>query len=164
MSRRTDITNQLRIDLSSIAIASSQLKTIDEINDWPYITFTPSTERRTHIGAGKRIGTLTYLVRGYTFSDGVASMEAAELLGRQIEELVDSFRSTHFIFSDQNLTTQELAFLVTQANEIIRRQQQQQYLDLGVISMYVSSIRTDEGVMSPYGIVDLTVECSYFVN
>ena len=164
MSRRSDITTQLRTDLSTIAIASSQLKTIDEINDWPYITFTPTTEIRTHIGAGKRIGTTTYMVRGYTYSDEVASMEAAELLGREIEELVDAFRSTHFIFTDQNLSTQDLNFLVTQANELIRRQQKQQYVELGVISMYVSSIRTDEGIMSPYGIVDLTIECSYFVN
>jgi hypothetical protein len=41
MSRRTNIINQLRTDFSTIAITSSIFKTMDEINDFPYITFTP---------------------------------------------------------------------------------------------------------------------------
>ena len=132
MSRRTNIIAQLRTDLSQIATCSSILKTIDEINDWPYITFTPSSESRQHYGANLRWGTTLIQLRGYTFGDDVASMEAAEILSNNIEHIVDSFRAAH--------------------------------PDLNVVQMRILTTRTDEGVMEPYGIADLSIQLVYEVT
>jgi hypothetical protein len=132
MSRRTNIIAQLRTDLSQIATCSSILKTMDEINDWPYITFTPSSESRRHIGADVRWGTTLIQLRGYTFGDDVAPMEAAETLSNNIEQIVDSFRAAH--------------------------------PDLNVVQMRILTTRTDEGVMEPYGIADLSIQLVYEVT
>ena len=132
MSRRTNIIAQLRTDLSQIATCSSILKTIDEINDWPYITFTPSSESRQHYGANLRWGTTLIQLRGYTYDTSIDAMTAAEQLARDIEQIVDAFRLAH--------TT------------------------LNVVQMRVQSITTDEGVMEPYGIADLSINLTYEVT
>jgi hypothetical protein len=132
MSRRTDIVAQLRADLSTIATSSSILKTIDEINDWPTICFTPGTESRQHFGGGLRWATTLIQLRGYTYDAGIDAMTAAEDLARSIEDVVDQFRASH--------------------------------PSLNVVQMRVSSIRTDEGVMEPYGIADLLIELTYEVT
>jgi hypothetical protein len=132
MSRRTDIITQLRTDLSTIAICSSILKTLDEINDFPYITFTPSSESRLHYGANLRWGTTLIQLRGYTYDTSIDAMTAAEQLARDIEQIVDAFRLAH--------TT------------------------LNVVQMRVQSITTDEGVMEPYGIADLSLNLTYEVT
>jgi hypothetical protein len=132
MSRRTDIITQLRTDLSTIAICSSILKTLDEINDFPYITFTPSSESRLHYGANLRWGTTLIQLRGYTYDTSIDAMTAAEQLARDIEQIVDAFRLAH--------TT------------------------LNVVQMRVQSITTDEGVMEPYGIADLSINLTYEVT
>ena len=132
MSRRTDIVAQLRVDLSAIATTSSILKTIDEINDWPAITFTPGNESRTHFGGGIRWGQTLIQLRGYTYDDTVDAMNSAESLARSIEDVVDAFRTAH--------------------------------PSLNVVQMRVLSIRTDEGVMEPYGIADLSIELTYEAN
>ena len=163
MSRRTNIIAQLRTDFSTIAITSSIFKTMDEINDFPYITFTPSREQRIHIGGNQRIANMTITLRGYTYGDDVAPMEAAEALTWSIEALVDSFRSSHTQFISTNLTTQALQILLTQAGAALERQAGI-YTNLGVISLYIASVRTDEGIMEPYSIVDMSIVCSYFVE
>lgn len=129
MSRRTDIVAQLRVDLSMLATTSSILKTIDEINDWPAITFTPGNESRTHFGGGTRWGQTLIQLRGYTYDDTVDAMTAAESLARSIEDTIDRFRYAH--------------------------------PSLNVVQMRVLSIRTDEGIMEPYGIADLSIELTY---
>ena len=132
MSRRTDIVAQLRVDLSTLATTSSILKTIDEINDWPAITFTPGSESRTHFGGNIRWATTLIQLRGYTYDDGTDAMTAAESLARSIEDTIDAFRTAH--------------------------------PSLNVVQMRVLSIRTDEGIMEPYGIADLSIELTYEVN
>lgn len=132
MSRRTDIVAQIRADLSALATCSSILKTIDEINEWPYITFTPGNEARIHIGGNVRWGQTLIQLRGYTYDDGTDAMNSAESLARSIEDVVDRFRTAHPA--------------------------------LNVVQMRVLSIRTDEGVMEPYGIADLSIELTYEVN
>ena len=132
MSRRTDIVAQLRVDLSTLATTSSILKTIDEINDWPAITFTPGNESRIHIGGNVRWGQTLIQLRGYTYDDGTDAMNSAESLARSIEDTIDAFRTAH--------------------------------PSLNVVQMRVLSIRTDEGIMEPYGIADLSIELTYEAN
>ena len=129
MSRRTDIITQLHTDLSTIATSSSILKTLDEINDFPYITFTPSSESRQHYGANLRWGTTLIQLRGYTYDTSTDAMTAAETLSNNIEQIVDAFRAAH--------------------------------PTLNVVQMRVLSITTDEGVMEPYGIADLSIQLTY---
>lgn len=135
-NRRTDIIDAFVTHLQQINSVESRnvyksYRWIDELNDYPAITFVPRREARLHRGDGRKLAALIIELRGYVYN-GDSAVEDAETLGNNVETQVDTFASTY-------------------------RQQQ-------VESAAVVSFRTDEGLMHPYGVCDLTINITYDVE
>ena len=137
-SRRTDIIDAFVTHLQQINSVEprnvyKQYRWIDELNDYPAITFVPRREARIHRGDGRKLAALIIELRGYVYNgDGAQAVEDAETLASNVETQVDTFASTY-------------------------RQHQ-------VESAVVVSLRTDEGLMHPYGVCDLTINITYDVE
>jgi len=135
-SRRTDIIDAFVTHLQQINSVESrnvykQYRWIDELNDYPAITFVPRREARVHRGDGRKLAAIIIELRGYVYN-GDAAVEEAETLAANVETQVDTFAETY-------------------------RQHQ-------VESAVVVSLRTDEGLMHPYGVCDLTINITYDVE
>jgi len=112
-----------------------QMIFLNEVNDFPFVTFIPREEIRTHRGDGRKFATLTLSLRAYIFNGdpGGASIVDAETLGKSIEQdVIDEFAASH--------------------------------RDLEVEEARVTAFRTDEGLFSPYGIADLELAILYEVT
>jgi hypothetical protein len=134
-NRRTDVVNSFVTHLQAISSVEPRnvyksYRWIDELNDYPAITFVPRREARLHRGAGRKLAALIIELRGYTYGEG--STEAAELLAHEIEQRVQTFAETY-------------------------RQHQ-------VESAVITTVRTDEGLMNPYGVCDLSINITYDVE
>ena len=138
MARRNDIIEALVTDLGQInsvdpANVSRKYRFLDDVNDFPYITFVPRQELRQHRGDGRKFATLVIDVRGYVYDgDSTDICEVAEDLADSIEAKIDQFAEAH--------------------------------RDLQVEEAEVVSLRTDDGLMIPYGVADLQVSISYDVE
>lgn len=144
-TRRTQIVDALVSDIhTKIARIDSanvkrQMVFLNEVNDFPFVTMMVQPETRFHYGAGRKLATLALSLRGYVFDgDSGENIELAENLGIDLETLViNTFAASHCIPGVS---------------------------DLQVEAAQVSSFRTDEGLMSPYGIADLEVTITYDVD
>ena len=135
-NRRTDIIDAFVTHLQQINSVESrnvykQYRWIDELNDYPAITFVPRREARVHRGDQRKLAAIIIELRGYVYN-GDAAVEEAETLAANVETQVDTFAETY-------------------------RQHQ-------VESAVVVSLRTDEGLMHPYGVCDLTINITYDVE
>ena len=135
-NRRTDIIDAFVTHLQQINSVESrnvykQYRWIDELNDYPAITFVPRREARVHRGDGRKLAAIIIELRGYVYN-GDAAVTEAETLAANVETQVDTFAETY-------------------------RQHQ-------VESAVVVSLRTDEGLMHPYGVCDLTINITYDVE
>ena len=135
-SRRTDIIDAFVTHLQQINSVEprnvyKQYRWIDELNDYPAITFVPRREARVHRGDQRKLAAIIIELRGYVYN-GDAAVEEAETLAANVETQVDTFAETY-------------------------RQHQ-------VESAVVVSLRTDEGLMHPYGVCDLTINITYDVE
>jgi hypothetical protein len=132
-TRRTQIINALISDLeSNTEVASGNVhkryKYLDEINDFPSITFVARNEDRVHYGGANKFARVSVDLRGYVFAED--QLDKAESLAANVEtKVIDVFASNH--------------------------------RDLEVDSALVTSFRTDEGLMSPYGVADLSFIITY---
>lgn len=132
-TRRTQIINALVSDLeSNTDVAAGNVhkryKYLDEVNDFPSITFVARNEDRVHFGGANKFARISVDLRAYVFAED--QLDTAELLASDIEtKVIDSFASNH--------------------------------RDLEVDSALVTSFRTDEGLMAPYGIGDLSFIITY---
>ena len=63
-------------------------KYLDEINDFPSITFVPRLETRDHRGAGLKLATLQIDLRLYEYDRDIAELD---LRLREVEDQVDTF-------------------------------------------------------------------------
>lgn len=61
---------------------------LDEINDFPYITFMVTSENREHIGAGIKYGIINISVRGYVYEEN--ALNAADDLLEDIDFIINS--------------------------------------------------------------------------
>lgn len=100
-TRRTDILDALVTHLANNTTAlvnniDKQYHVLDEVNDFPAITFLPQGEVRTHRGDGRKLATLTMLVRAYAH-DG----DGSEIIG-VTEELAESIEDAITTFADSN--------------------------------------------------------------
>jgi len=108
---------------------------LNEVNDFPFVCMLVEPETRFHYGAGHKLATLAISLRGYVF-DGDSGGEVLDLA----EDLgIDIETAAIEPFAEA-------------------------HRDLGVEFAAVESFRTDEGLMSPYGIADLTITITYEVE
>jgi hypothetical protein len=137
-NRRSDIIDAFTSQLQQINSVESRnvyssYRWIDELNDYPAITYVPRREARVHRGDGRKLAAIIIELRGYVYDgDGSEAIAAAETLASEIEDKVDTFAAS----------AREHA----------------------VESAVVVSVRTDEGLMHPYGVCDLTINITYDVE
>ena len=140
-TRRTQIVEALVSDIhGNIARmlptnVTRQMVFLNEVNDFPFVCMLVEPETRFHYGAGHKLATLAISLRGYVF-DGDSGGEVLDLA----EDLgIDIETAAIEPFAEA-------------------------HRDLGVEFAAVESFRTDEGLMSPYGIADLTITITYEVE
>ena len=132
-TRRTQIIDALVSDLESntevpTGNVHKRYKYLDELNDFPAITFVARNEDRVHYGGANKFARVSVDLRGYVFAED--QLDTAESLAANVEtKVTDVFASNH--------------------------------RDLQVDSALVTSFRTDEGLMSPYGVADLSFIITY---
>lgn len=98
MSRKTEILSAFvdRLVDDSVALRANIIRhfvVLDQVNDFPAISFVSPREQRLHYGDNRRIAQLEILLRGYTYN-GDDPIGEAELLARSIEQSVDTFAIT----------------------------------------------------------------------
>ena len=99
MARRTQILDALvdHLVTNTDAVANNVHKRylyLNEVNDWPTITFIPQGEVRVSRGAGARQGIIDLCLRGYIY-DGDDPLGEAETFGMQIDDAVETFRDSN---------------------------------------------------------------------
>ena len=99
MSRRTQILDALvdHLVTNTDAVANNVHKRylyLNEINDFPTITFLPQTERRVQRGGGFRQGLFSLFIRAYIYSEDDALGEA-ETFGMQIDDAIETFTANN---------------------------------------------------------------------
>ena len=135
-SRRTDILDALKTHLGQINSVDSNnvyksYRFIDELNDYPAITFVARSEQRLHRGDARKLALIIISLRAYVYN-GDGAMAEVEQLVRDVETQVETFAGEN--------------------------------RDLLVESALVASVRTDEGLMHPYGVGDMDINITYDVE
>lgn len=98
-TRRTQIIDALVADLETNTDVAAgnvykRFKYLDELNDFPSITFLAGGEDRIHYGAGEKFGRMNVQIRNYVFAED--QLDAAEELSNNVELLViDKFSGAH---------------------------------------------------------------------
>lgn len=90
-TRRTEILDAFKThldQLDSIERVYKQYRYIDEVNDFPAITFIGRRETRDHRGDGKKLATLGIALRLYIYDRDIAELD---LRMRQVEDQIDTF-------------------------------------------------------------------------
>ena len=138
MARRNDIIEALVDHLGSNtdvlpANVFRRYKYLDDVNDFPYITFVPRQENRDHYGAGRKLAVLAVDLRVYVYDGDTEDIaDECERLADQVEAAVDTFAAT--------------------------------YRQFEVEEARVTTLTTDDGLMTPYGIADLQLSILYDVE
>jgi hypothetical protein len=120
------ILKALEQHLNTLYPTKREYRWLDQINEFPYITFVCKEDTRVHIGADVRYGVIEVQIRAYVREEN--SQAAGDRLLIQIEEHLQAFE--HSSLQDCR----------------------------------VLQVSTDEGVMEPYGVVDLQVRIAYDRN
>jgi hypothetical protein len=165
VSKRTQIINLYRKhlqELSSIEQVHSRYKYLDEVNDFPTITFVPRGETRDHYGAGEKLATLQIDLRVYQYDRDIASLD---LLMREVEDKTNNF------FGDQLLSEflllQDGGALITQDSKFFELEASNfdavQFLR-NIQLTQVVTVGTDEGLMRPYQVGDMQILMTYEVD
>ena len=107
MTRRTRIIDALKDSLESIPSIEQVFKSyryLDEINDFPSITFVARGEIRDHRGDGAKLATIQVDCRVYQYDRDISTLD---LLVREIEDQIDTFAAS------QRVNGVEIAQVVT---------------------------------------------------
>ena len=138
--RRTQIVNALVSDIHTNVTrilsgnVTRQMVFLNEVNDFPFVCMLVEPETRFHYGAGRKLATLALSLRGYVF-DG----DSGETIDLAEDLGIDIETAAIQPFAEA-------------------------HRDLGVEVANVVSFRTDEGLMSPYGIMDQSINITYEVD
>jgi hypothetical protein len=142
-TRRSAIVNSLaakieEIDgtghfLSSVSDVSPRLKFWDEIEEFPAVHINAGSETREYLGAGEKFRYLTLTIRCYVQED-----DAVEALERLMEDVETVLETNNPITYTNNLGAVQSTIQTT-----------------------IVSIDTDEGVLDPLGIGELTCVVQY---
>jgi len=100
-----------------------RMKFLNEINDFPTLIVTAAGEDRIEIGAGVRFGTFGFEIRGYVKDED--TIEAEEDLADDIEFVLQAM-----VFSPSDRDNA-----------------------LAITDIILTSTETDEGLMTPFGVV-----------
>ena len=98
-TRRTQIIDALVADLEANTDVEAgnvhkRFKYLDELNDFPSITFLAGGEDRIHYGAGEKFGRMNVQIRNYVFAED--QLDAAEELSNNVElSVIDKFAGAH---------------------------------------------------------------------
>jgi len=98
-TRRTQIIDALVADLEANTDVAAgnvhkRFKYLDELNDFPSITFLAGGEDRIHYGAGEKFGRMNIQLRNYVFAED--QLDAAEELSNNVElSVIDAFAGLH---------------------------------------------------------------------
>lgn len=111
-----------------------KLKFWDEINDFPSIYMSPGSEVREYHPSQFAWGFLNIGIKVYV--KGEESQEELEMLLSDIEKCIDKNRNLVYDTDNSSDTTEIL----------------------------ITSIVTDEGVLSPYGVGEINVQVRYPIN
>lgn len=109
-----------------------QMKFWDEISTYPAVHLSAGTETREYYGGGQRWRFLTITIRAY-----VNQEDPTEALGLLLEDI-------EYVLDNQNQMTYS-----------------DSYGSAGVAQISVVTIDTDEGVLAPLGIGEMTIEVQY---
>jgi len=97
MARRNDIIEAFRTHLATeltndVAQVSKRYQYMDEINDFPAITFVARQEAREHRGAGRKLAVLRIDLRLYVYDRDISDLD---LLTRKVEDVINTFTENH---------------------------------------------------------------------
>ena len=103
MARRTTIIDAFRTHLATeltndVAQVSKQYQYMDEINDFPAITFVARGERREHRGVGRKLAALQIDLRLYAYDRDIGELD---LLTRKTEDAINSFETNATAINNQ---------------------------------------------------------------
>ena len=142
-TRRSSIVNSLASKLeeingtgnflSSVSNVSPRLKFWDEIEEFPAIHINAGSETREYLGAGEKFRYLTLTIRCY-----VQEEDAVEALEKLMEDVETVLETNNPITYTNNLGAVQSTIQTT-----------------------IVSIDTDEGVLDPLGIGELTCVVQY---
>ena len=142
-TRRSSIVNSLASKLeeingtgnflSSVSNVSPRLKFWDEIEEFPAIHINAGSETREYLGAGEKFRYLTLTIRCYVQED-----DAVEALEKLMEDVETVLETNNPITYTNNLGAVQSTIQTT-----------------------IVSIDTDEGVLDPLGIGELTCVVQY---
>ena len=138
--RRTQIVEALVSDLhTNVARILSgnvtrQMVFLNEVNDFPFVCMKVEPETRFHYGAGHKLATLALQLRGYVL-DG----DSGENIDLAEDLGIDIETAVIQPFAEA-------------------------HRDLGVDMCNCVTFGTDEGLMSPYGVMDQTINIVYEVE
>lgn len=109
------------------------LKFWDEVSNFPSIYLSPGPEAREYLPGGFKWGYLSLSVRAYVKGDDPQSQ--LEDLLEDIENVIDSVETRQLLYdADNSYSTTE---------------------------MLITSITTDEGLLAPYGVGEITIQVRY---
>ena len=145
MSRRASIVNAITESLKVIDGTGayktnifnnsfSKIKFWDEVNDFPCCYVIAGSETREYMPAAFAWGFLNVCIKVYT--KGEDAQQLLENLLEDIENVIDSKRGVLVYDSTNNYSTSELS---------------------------ITSITTDEGLLNPYGVGEVTLLVRYQV-
>ena len=146
MSKRSSIVKALCSKINELLVADNgytinlysncypYLKFWDEVNNFPSIYITPGSETREYLPADFTWGYLNLSVKLYC--KGENSQQELETLLEDFEKAVDSNRV--LVYDDVN--------------------------DLSTTEILISSITTDEGLLSPYAVGEINLQVRYEIN
>jgi hypothetical protein len=103
MARRTTIIDAFRTHLATeltndVAQVSKQYQYMDEINDFPAITFIARNEAREHRGAGRKLAVLRIDLRLYAYDRDIGELD---LLTRKCEDAINTFENNATALAEQ---------------------------------------------------------------
>ena len=103
MARRTTIIDAFKSHLETeltndVARVSKQYEYMDEINDFPAITFVARREDREHRGAGRKLAALQIDLRLYAFDRDISQLDE---LTRKTEDAINTFQDNATALANQ---------------------------------------------------------------
>jgi len=109
------------------------LKFWDEVNNFPSIYLSPGTEVREYLPGAFKWGYLSVSIKAYVKGDDPQSQ--LENLLEDIERVIDSTETRQMLYDiDKAYSTTEMS---------------------------ITSITTDEGLLAPYGVGEITIQVRY---
>lgn len=110
----------------------------DEVNDFPYVSVVPTNETREYLPGGFKWGFLGITIRIYVYDE-----EPNDMLENALKDIEDKLDANQILAYDTNSSGVDSKFTE---------------------QLSILSITTDEGLLAPYGVGEVTLEVRYAVS